>query len=275
MDRRYAIGLLVLIAVGSVAVVFTTFVSPQAASPGANQTYPAGAGPDHINFSALNADNATVSHTPRNYWDSYAISYTAPPERPLVEGDYYINSTTGEIVGQRWRNATVYIDGPTYAFVQPTDGLPEHQREQVASDPEFVYDTATDAYYRYDPYYGEVAPTSIGRHPHILDGYTWTATNTTSHHGVPVITYRVAGERASAAEIPSPIDGTLRLGAEDGIVYAFDITLDGDERDYQYTYDVHPAPFPDHSWVDTARGATSANSTVTEGSDRRQSHPSR
>ncbi|MDG5775937.1 hypothetical protein VB773_14110 [Haloarculaceae archaeon H-GB2-1] len=259
MDRRYVIGLVAFVVIGLGLVAFTTVWSPQADSPSSDQTYPAGAGPDHINFSALNADNATVTHTPREYWDSYAIIYTAPPERRLIEGSYYINSTTGEIIGQRWHNATVYINGSTYAFVQPADSIPEHRREQIESNPQFVYDNTTDAYYRYDPHYGQIAPTNIGRHPDILDAYAWTAVNTTTHHGVPVITYRVEDERTTAADVPPAINGTLRLGVEDGIVYAFDITLDGEGRDLRYTYDIHPAPFPDHSWVDTAREAASAD----------------
>lgn len=272
MDRRYSIGLVVvLVAVGIGVVAFTTVWSPRATSPGSDQPYPDGAGPDHINFSALEADETNVSHTPRTYWDSYAIVYTAPPDRRLVEGDYYINSATGEILADRWHNATVYRNGTIYAFVQPADGIStEHQREQFESDDRYVYDDTTDAYYRYDTHYGHLAPTNIGRHPDILDGYTWTATNRTTHHGVPVITYRVTGDRATAADIPPPRNGTLRLGVEDGIVYAFDLTLDGDERDYRYTYDVTPAPFPDHGWVDTAREVASANTSATERSDRRQ-----
>lgn len=271
MDRRYSIALVVvLVAVGIGAFAFTTVWAPQTTPLGANQTYPSGAGPNHINFSALEADDINVSHTPRAYWDSYAIVYTEPPDRRLVEGDYYINSTTGEIIAERWHNATVYRNGTTYAVVQPADSIPtERQREQLESDDSYVYDNATDAYYRYDPHYGQIAPTNIGRHPDILDAYTWTAINTTTHHGVSVITYRVTGERATAADVLPAINGTLRLGIEDGIVYAFDLTLDGDERDYRYTYDVHPAPFPEHNWVDRARAVASSN-TSTETSDRRQ-----
>ncbi|WP_137285559.1 hypothetical protein [Halorussus salinisoli] len=277
MDRRYLIGLVVaLVAIGIGLFAFTTFWSPQVTPLGSDQTYPAGTGPDHINFSALETDDTNVSHTPRTYWDSYAIVYTAPPDRRLVEGDYYINSSTGEILAKRWHNATVYRNGTTYAFVQSADSIPtERQREQLESDDRYVYDNTTDAYYRYDLHYGQIAPTNIGRHPDILDAYTWTATNTTTHHGVPVITYCISGERATAAaDVPPAINGTLRLGVEDGIVYAFDITLDGDERDYRYTYDVHPAPFPDHSWVDTAREAASVNKSSNESSDRRQLHQS-
>jgi len=275
MDRRHVVGLVVvLVAIGIGVFAFMTFSSPQATPLGSDQPYPPGAGPDHINFTTLNANNNTVSHTPRNYWDSYAIVHTEPPERQLVEGDYYINSSTGEIIGQRWHNGTVYINGSTYAFVQPADSIPEHQREEFESDPEFVYDNTIDAYYRYDPQYGQLAPTNIGRHPDILGAYTWTATNTTTHHSVPVITYRVSGERATAADVPPAINGTLRLGVEDGIVYAFDITLDGDERNYRYTYDVRPAPFPDHEWVGTAREVVSANESSNGSSDRQQLHQS-
>ena len=265
MDRRYAIGLVALVAVGVGVVAFTTLWSPQAPAPGSDQPYPSGAGPDHINFTALEADDTNVSHTPRSYWDSYAIVYTAPPDRRLIEGDYYINSATGEILADRWHNATVYRNGTTYAAVQPADGIPnERQREQLESDDSYVYDNATDAFYRYDPYYGQIAPTNIGRHPDLLEGYTWTATNTTTHHGVPVITYRVTGKRATAAaDAPTPRNGTLKLGAEDGVVYAFDITFDSGERVDRYTYEVRPAPFPDHSWVDTAREVASENATET------------
>ncbi|MFC6784555.1 hypothetical protein [Halobaculum halobium] len=268
MDRRYLIVLVVgLVAIGIGVVAFTSLSSPQATPLGSDQRYPAGAGPDHINFSALDTDDHNVSHTPRKSWDSYAIIYTGPPERRLVEGSYYINSSTGEIIGQRWHNATVYINGSTYAFVQPANSIPEHQRDQFKLDPQFVYETTTDAYYRYDPHYGQVAPTNIGRHPDILNAYTWMAINTTTHHGVPVITYRLSDKRPAATHVPSPITGTLRLGVEDGIVYAFDIRLDADERIYQYRYSVRPAPFPDHGWVNTAREVGSANRSSNGSSD--------
>lgn len=267
MDRRYlVISLVALVAIVGASVALATSWSTPAGPLESDQTYPAGAGPDHVNFSALNADNTTVSHTPRKHWDSYGIIYTAPPERRLVEGDYYINATTGAIIGQRWHNATVYINRSTYAFVQPADSLPEHQREQFRSDPQFVYDNTTDAYYRYDPHYGQIAPTNIGRHTMILEPYTWEATNTTTHHGVPVITYRVTGTRTDS-QIPPPINGTFQLGLEDGIIYTYDITLDAGNRSYHYKYDVRPAPFPNHEWVDRAR-ATVANTS--ENSSRRE-----
>lgn len=270
MDRRYLIiGLVALVAIVAVSFAFATSWSSTPGPLDSDQTYPAGAGPDHINFTALDADDANVSHTPRKYWNSYAIRYTAPPDRRLVEGEYYINSTTGAIIGQRWHNATVYINGSIYAFVQPADSIPEHQREQFTSDPSYVYDNTTDAYYRYDPHYGQIAPTNIGRHTMIPEPYTWEATNTTMHHGVPVITYRVTGTRTDS-QVPPPINGTLQLGVEDGIIYAYDLTLDAGERTYHYTYDVRPAPFPDHEWVDTAR--TLAANTSESSSEQEQRH---
>ncbi|MFB6293615.1 MAG: hypothetical protein ABEH60_05080 [Halonotius sp.] len=256
MNRRFlAVVLVGVVAVVAASVALATYWPAQSEPLDSDQTYPTGAGPDHINVSALDANDANVSHTPREYWDSYAIIYTAPPERRLVEGDYYINSSTGEIIGQRWHNATVYINGSIYAFVQPADSILEHQREEFESDPQFVYDNATNAYYRYDPHYGQVAPTNIGRHTIILDAYTWEAINTTTHHGVPVITYRVTGTRTDS-DIPPAISGTLQLGLEEGLIYTYDITLDADEGTYHYTYDVRPAPFPEHEWVDTARDLT-------------------
>jgi hypothetical protein len=171
MDRRHVIGLAALVTVGVGLVAFTALWSPQTTSPESAQAYPTGAGPDHINFSALAANDANVSHTPREHWDSYAIVFTAPPDRPLIEGDYYINSATGEILADRWHNATVYRNGTTYAAVQPAAGIPnERQREELESDDSYVYHNATDAYYRYDPHYGQIAPTNIGRHPALLMG---------------------------------------------------------------------------------------------------------
>jgi hypothetical protein len=52
----------------------------------------------------------------------------------------------------------------------------------------------------------------------------------------------------------------------------FDVTLGADERDYRYTSEVHPAPFPDHSGVDTTREGASANGSSSGGSDRRRLH---
>jgi hypothetical protein len=217
-----------------------------------DRAYPDGAGPDHIDFAALDADNRSVKHSPRDHWESYAISYTAPPERRLVEGEYYINATTGAIIGERWNDASVYIHGSTYAFVQPAASVPDREREQLEADDSFVYHEATDAYYRYDPHYGRVAPTNIGRHPSLLEAYTWEAVDTTTHHGVPVITYRATGSHTDT-RAPPIVNGSLRLGVDDGVVYAFDMTVDADDGPYHYTYDVSPAPFPDHEWVDRAR----------------------
>ena len=267
MDRRHFLGLLVVLVVG----VVTAFVLTTPTALGSDQ-YPAGAGPNHINFSTLNAADTNVSHTPREYWDSYVIDYNGPPERPLVEGDYHINSQTGEIISERWDDATVYLNGSTYAFVQPAKSIPTRQREELELDDAFVYDNGTNAYYRYDSYYGRVAPTNIGRHTTILESYSWEARNEMTHHGVPVITYQVTGKRTKSSNVPPAINGTLQLGVEDGVIYAFDITLDS-ERPYQYTYDVQPAAFPDHDWVDTARDLTARNTTSTSGSERQRLRP--
>lgn len=270
MNRRLlAIALIALVTIVAASFALATYWPTPAGPLDSDQVYPTGAGPEHIDFSALNTDDANVSHTPREHWDSYAIVYTAPSERRLVEGEYYINSSTGEIIGQRWHDATVYIDGSIYAFVQPADSVPEHQREEFASDPQFVYNNATDAYYRYDPHYGQTAPTNIGRRTMILNSYTWEAINRTTHHGVPVITYRVTGTRADS-DVPPAINGTLQLGVEGGIIYAYDITPDADKSPYQYTYGVKPAPFPEHKWVDTARDL--ATNTTDSSSERQQSH---
>ena len=254
MDRRALVAVVVFVAVVATvaaAAALTPHRAPTADPLGPDQAYPDGAGPDYLDFSAL-AGNATLTHTPRDHWDSYAITYTAPPERRLVEGEYYIDSTTGEIVADRWHGATVYRNGTTYAFRQPAEGLDDHRRDEFRSDPAFVYDDETDAYYRYDPQYGRIAPTNIGRHTAILDAYTWAAVETTTHHGVPVVTYRVTGTRSDSRGPPA-VNGTLQLGVDDGLVYAYEITLDTDEGPARYTYSVRPAPFPDHAWVDRAR----------------------
>jgi len=259
MKRRSTLVLL------ATMVVLTGCIGPvtpsdSAQSPESEQEYPDGAGPNHLNFSALTTDNRSAENSPRDYWESYAISYTAPPERPLVEGNYYINSASGEIIGERWNDATVYINGSTYAFVQPADSISEREREQLDSDDAFVYHEPTDAYYRYDPHYGSVAPTNIGRHPAILDAYTWEAINTTTHHGGPVVTYRATGTRADSRG-PPIVDGTLQIGVDDGAVYGFEITVDGGEGNDHYTYSVKPAPFPDHEWVDRAETIAAENAT--------------
>lgn len=262
MNRRSAIAVIVVF-VAIVTVSFAlTIGAPTTDLTDSDRTYPAGAESDHINFSTLNSDDTNVSHTPREYWDSYAIVYTAPSERPLVEGDYYINSSTGEIITDRWHNATVYRNGTTYGFAQPNESIPnERQRDEFESDDAFVYDNTSDTYYRYDPHYGQLAPTNIGQHTALLESYTWKAANRTTHHGVSVITYRVTGTRSDNSSVTSASNGTLQLGAEDGIIYAYDITLDADERTYRYTYEVRPTQFPNHDWVDTARKIAYNNTT--------------
>lgn len=251
MDRRSLVVVLALAAVLAGLIAVVTLPSGPQDPLGPDGTYPDGAGPDGIDFSAIGGD-ANLTHAPRAHWDSYAIRYSAPPERRLVEGQYYVDSTTGEILAERWYDAEVYRNGTTYAFVQPAGGLPEHRRERFGSDPQFVYDDATDAYYRYDPDYGRIAPTNIGRHTAMLESYTWAARNATTHHGVPVITYRVTGTRTDA-QVPPPVEGTLRLGVEDGLIYAYDLALDAEGETYRYAYSVEPAPFPEHEWVETAR----------------------
>jgi hypothetical protein len=261
MDRRHTLALLVVagvIVTGLVAL--NTVGAPGSDGLDADQQYPDGAGPDHIDFATLDSDDQNVSHTPRAYWDSYTINYTAPPDRPVVEGEYFINPRTGEMISDLWDGAQDYRNGTTYAYVQPADRIDEHQREQFESDDAYVYDNTTDAYYRYDQQYGQLAPTNIGRHTDILAFYAWEATNTTTHHGVPVLTYKITGRDTNNSRVP-PASGTLQLGVEDGIVYAYDITLDTDEGAAQYTYEVRPAPFPDHEWVATARDVSVANTT--------------
>lgn len=261
MNRSYLIVVpIALVAVVAALVALSALPTAPTDTPTSNQTYPAGAGPDDINFSALDSDDRNVSHTPRSYWDSYAIVYTAPDDRPIVEGDYYINATTGEILADRWDDVSVYRNGTIYAFFQPAESVPtEREREELDADDAYSYDNATDAYYRYDPQYGQIAPTNIGRHTDLLESYTWEANNRTSHHGVPVITYRVTG--AGTDTVPPATNGTLQLGVEDGIVYAFDITLDTGDQKYHYAYDVRPAPFPEHEWVDRARTLAATNTT--------------
>ncbi len=276
MDRRHTLALLLVVGV----IVTGLFVLSTVGSPGsdgvdAEQQYPDGAGPDHIDFATLDSDDQNVSHTPRAYWDSYTINYTAPPDRPVVEGEYFINARTGEIISDLWDDARDYRNGTTYAYVQPADGIPnEYQREQLESDSAYVYDNATDAYYRYDQQYGQLAPTTIGRHTDILEFYAWEATNTTTHYGVPVLTYRVTGRDTNNSRVP-PASGTLQLGVEDGVVYAYDITLDTDEGSQQYTYEVRPAPFPDHEWVETARDVSATNTTANSRSIDRYLHTQR
>lgn len=264
MERRYLFGgLVAVVAIVAIGVALAT-IGPAGSSPlGPDQEYPAGTGADHINFTALDATDSNVSHTQREHWDSYAIEYDAPPERPIVEGEYYINAKTGEILAERWYNAEVYRNGSIYAFLQPAESIPNsHQREEFESDDSFVYDNDTDAYYRYDPQYGNLAPTNIGRHTNMLERYTWEAVNTTTHHGVPVITYQVTGTRANASNASPASNGTLRLGLDDGVIYAFDITIEDDGTSYQYTYNVGPAPFPEHDWVETARELAAENTTA-------------
>lgn len=260
MDRRSAVPVLAVVVVVVMASFALTLVWSPISSPSEpDQTYPAGADADHINFSALKSDDTNVTHTPRGHWDSYAIASTAPPERQLVEGDYYINSATGEIIADRWDDLTVYRNGTTYAFTQPAESIPnEREQGELESDDAVVYDNATDAYYRYDPHYGQLAPTNIGQHTTLLESYTWEAANRTTHHGVPVVTYQVTGKQNSSRGPPA-INGTLRLGVEDGIIYGYDITLDTGERHDQYTYRVKPTPFPDHGWVHTAREVATGN----------------
>jgi hypothetical protein len=271
MDRRLLLAtLVVVVAVGAVAGALTVR-SPTTAPSDPDRTYPAGAGADHIHFSTLESDDADVSHTPGEHWDSYAIVYTAPPERPIVEGDYYIDSSTGRTIADRRHDATVYRNGTTYAFAQPAESIPnERQRKEFESDDAFVYDDTTETYYRYDPHYGRLAPTNVGQHTALLEAYAWKAINTTTHHGIPVITYGLTGTRTSNPRIAGASNGTLQLGADDGVIYAYDLTLDTDERTYRYTYDVRPAPFPEHEWVHTAREI--AGNTTDSSAERRHQH---
>lgn len=264
MDRRHVVALAVALVAGVAVLAALTALGPSTSGPlGPDQQYPDGAGPDRINFSTLKSDDTNVSYAPRERWESYAIRHTAPPDRRFVEGDYYINSTTGEIIADRWDNGTEYINGSTYAYVQPADSLSERERAEYEDDDAYVYHNATDAYYRYDTQYGSVAPTNIGRHTAILEAYTWEAVETTTHHGVQVITYQVTDKRTADSNAPPPVNGTLQLGLEDGIIYSYDLTVEREETEYRYTYEVRPAPFPDHEWVDTARAVTTGNSTAT------------
>ena len=264
MKRRALLSVLGVVGLSSLAGCTDSTPradEPTTGSPTPTRQYPDGAGPDHIDFSTLESDDETVLDTPRTYWDSYAILFDEPPGRRRVEGDYYINSSTGEVISDLWDGAKDYRNGDTYVYVQPADQIPdEHRREELEADPAFVYHDATDAYYRYDPNYGQIAPTNIGRHTDILEHYDWEATTTTTHHGVSVVTYQLAETEPTDSRAPPAIRGSLELGVEDGIVYAFDITLDA-EGEARYTYVVRPAPFPEHEWVETARRVAGNDTT--------------
>ncbi|OYR46595.1 hypothetical protein [Halorubrum sp. Ea8] len=217
------------------------------------EEYPDGAGPDGIDFTTLESDDETPLHAPRDHWDSYAIVFDEPPDRRRVEGDYYVNSSTGEVISELWYGAKDYRNGDAYAYVQPADGLPDHQlRDEWESDPQFTYHDATDAYYRYDPQYGQIAPTNIGRHTEMVEPYGWEAVGTATHHGVPVVAYRLSDAEPEDSRATPAVEGSIELGVEDGIIYAFDLALDA-EGEPRYTYAVRPEPFPDHEWVETAR----------------------
>lgn len=265
MNRRRLLPLLaVLVAAVVAAIALGSFGTSMIPVADGNQQYPAGAGPTHVDFSALSSDGNNLTHAPRDHWEAYAISYTEPPDRRRVEGTYYINSTTGEIIAERWDDGTVYRSDRAYAYVQPASGLDtERERQEFEDNPDFVYDEATDAYYKYQSRSGFLSPTNIGRHPELLEPYSWEATGRTTHHGVPVITYELSSHESNRSNVPPAVDGSFQLGVDDGIVYAFDITLDDDGSEYRYTYSVHPAEFPKHDWVETAREVAGANSSST------------
>lgn len=259
MQRRWRLALVglafvvaVLVAVGPVPTAETDGLST-------DQQYPPGAGPNEINFTALDATETNLTHTPRAYWDAYVLGFTATPDSPPVEGTYYINATTGEMITDRFHGATAYRNGSIYAFRQPAAELQtDYRREELAADEAYVYDNATETYYRYDPRYGQLAPTTIGRHTDIVEAYTWEAINTTTHHEVPVITYRLTGQGPDTDRAQPAESGTLRLGVDDGLIYAYDITLTTDGSIATYRYQVRPAPFPAHEWVTTAKELQSA-----------------
>lgn len=254
MQRRlgFALVVIVVFAVGTLMAMWPAPINDSGSLP-ADQDYPPGAGPNAINFTTLDSTETNLTHTPRAHWDSYVLGFTETPDTPPVEGTYNINSTTGEIIADRFHGATVYRSGSVYAFVQPAEGLTnDHQRKQFADDDAYVYDNATEAYYRYDQQYGHLAPTTIGRHHAIVESYIWEAVNTTTHHGVPVITYRLTGRQPAADRAQPAESGTLWLGADDGVIYAYDLTLETGDNTSRYSYRVRPAPFPDHEWVQTA-----------------------
>lgn len=80
MERRALLFTLCLIVLSSLAGCADSKPRAQASSTdeqvNADQQYPDGVGPNHINFSTLTSDNNSVLHTPRTHWDSYAILYS-------------------------------------------------------------------------------------------------------------------------------------------------------------------------------------------------------
>ena len=263
MQRRwlFVLGFVVVVGVGLLVAVGSAPTNDDTPLP-ADQRYPPGAGPDGINFTALDAAETNLTHTPRTHWESYDLGFTETPDTPPVEGTYYINATTGEIITDRFHGATAYRNGSIYAFRQPAGELPTEQHDaELAADEAYTYDNATDTYYRYDPQYGQLAPTTIGRHTDIVEAYSWEAVNTTTHHGVPVITYRLTGRQPDADRAQPAEAGTLQLGVNDGLIYAYDLTLDTNETTSNYSYQVRPAPFPDHDWVRTAKRLQASNTS--------------
>ena len=264
MQRRWLLVFVVAVVAGVwlLAAGVPAPTSDSAALP-ADQQYPPGAGPTGVNVTALDAVETNLTHTPRAHWESYVLGFMETPDTPPVEGTYYINATTGEMITDRFHGATAYRSGSIYAFRQPAGALPtDRHREELAADEAYTYDNTSDTYYRYDPRYGKLAPTTIGRHTDIVAAYTWEAVNTTTHHSVPVITYRLTGQRSDADRAQPAEAGTLQLGVDDGLIYAYDLTLDGTDATANYSYQVRPAPFPEHEWVKTAkRRSTTTNSS--------------
>ena len=65
------VGVGVLVAVGPAPTNDTTALP-------ADQQYPPGAGPNVINFTALDAAETNLTHTPRRHWESYLRQRESP-----------------------------------------------------------------------------------------------------------------------------------------------------------------------------------------------------
>lgn len=265
-SRRQVTAVVVLVALGTALALVNP--GPVSTNPLLYaQSYPDGAGPNHVDVAALiGGDDTPSAHTPGDAWETYVVRTSiSHADAYTLHTTHYIDSLTGERLTHT-ESAAVgyaameYANATTYAFVYPNasdinDSDTRENLEETAT-----YDPETDAYYIYDENpdrYAADAPTAhitavVGGNDRLLEQYTWKAVGTTTQHGVAVITYRLTGRHPAYHESAEPAEGTLLIGVEHGVIYAYDIRVDSTMGQTHYQYRAMPADFPGHDWVSTA-----------------------
>lgn len=241
--------------------------------------YPHGATPNGIEFEALNADDARskkaqLLDTPGIYWSSYEFTQTRTYEDENTPR--YTSGHTGivavsslETHVEVWNERVANHSSPyMHRYTSADDRVVRYPQysafvaeNRVSNDPNYYNETTDTAYWHMsDGYDGTVIWANLyaGDAQNRVDDASWKAVGTTTHHGVPAITYRATGVNPDNDRLTlrdtATVEGTLTIDAEHGTILAYSVTYTDEERRAieHFSYTVAPTDADARpAWVDT------------------------